>query len=200
MIGLTIRGDLNVTQPVGGEKWGVAGGVSGAFQTISWQRNGSTAQVYLDYSKSGATGPWIPILNATAGLEHTNSGSIAWDIANDMTTNAFIRVRNVAGPAVEDKSPAAFKIMARFDLTAPDGGEIATAGQNFDIRWNKWGSLATNVKLELAIFGADGEANRTSPILQRRSAEACGDRVHRKFRRICIVAGNIIECRRLAGR
>ncbi|MBI4357688.1 MAG: hypothetical protein HY584_00155, partial [Candidatus Omnitrophica bacterium] len=149
----TIRGDLKVTSPVGGEKWGVAGGVTGAYKTVAWQKNGSIAQFYLDYSKSGATGPWISILNGTGGLEHSGS-SLAWNVADDMSNNAYIRLRNVSGPATEHSSPAAFKIMARFDITKPDGGEISAAGTAFNspngITWDKWGANATNVKIDLA--------------------------------------------------
>ncbi|MBI4430394.1 MAG: hypothetical protein HY587_01610, partial [Candidatus Omnitrophica bacterium] len=152
----TVRGDLKFTAPVGGEKWGVAGGVSSAYKTISWQRNGTIAQVYLDYSKSGAAGPWIAILNATSGLEHPNSGSFAWDVPNDMTLQGRIRIRNVSGPAVESISPTDFKIMARFDVMAPDGGEILQAGQNYTMTWNKWGTAAANVKIELALNGNVG--------------------------------------------
>jgi hypothetical protein len=149
----TVRGDFKLTSPVGGEKWGVSGSVPSAYKTVSWQRNGSVAQVYLDYSTSGATGPWIPIESSPGVLQHANSGSIAWNVPDNMSTTARIRLRNVSGPAIENITPADFKIMARFDVTYPDGGEILTAGQNATLTWNKWGAGALNVRIELATNG-----------------------------------------------
>ncbi|MBI1977440.1 MAG: hypothetical protein HYS55_01655, partial [Candidatus Omnitrophica bacterium] len=147
-----IRGDLNITSPVGGEKWGV-----NSIQAVSWQRNGSIAEVYLSYSKNGAAGPWISIMNPSTGLGPIpNTGSFAWTIPDDMTTTARLRIQNVSGPAVTTESPANFKIMARFDVTAPDGGETVNAGQNYNLTWNKWGSGASNVKIELATNGDAG--------------------------------------------
>jgi len=144
-----IRGDLALTAPVGSEKWGV-----NSNQAVTWLRNGSISEVYLFYSMNGAAGPWFPILNPGTGLGPIpNTGSFVWSVPDSMTQNARIRIQNVAGPSVTKESPANFKIMARFDVTAPDGGETVNAGTNYAITWNKWGSGATNVKIELATNG-----------------------------------------------
>ncbi|MCK5178928.1 MAG: hypothetical protein KAR32_05300, partial [Candidatus Omnitrophica bacterium] len=139
----TVRGGLKLTSPIDDEKWGFAGGVQTEYQDITWQTNGNIPQVYLDYSVGGS---WLPI-----GAEHANEGSFAWDVPNNMSNTATVRVRNVSGPAIEHVSPNDFKIMARFDMTQPDGGEIATAGQAYTVTWDKWGSDATNVKIDMAI-------------------------------------------------
>jgi hypothetical protein len=156
----TVRGDLQITSPVGNavaasaEKWGVAD-----VKAITWKRNGSIADVYLSYSTNGAAGPWLPILNPQTGLAPIpNSGSFAWTLPDNMSTSARVKIDNVSGPAVITQSPENFKIMARFDVTNPDGGEILTAGQNYAFTWNKWGTNALNVKIE---FAADG--NQPSP-------------------------------------
>ncbi|HTL69679.1 MAG TPA: Ser-Thr-rich GPI-anchored membrane family protein [Candidatus Eisenbacteria bacterium] len=148
----TISGDLKLTSPVGGEKWGV-----NSIQTITWQRNGSVSEVYLFYSKNGSAGPWIGIQNPLNGLYNLpNSGNFVWTVPDDMTTQARVRITNVSGPAILNQSAANFKIMARYDVTNPDGGEIISAGQDYVINWNRWGTNATNVKIELSTNGNAG--------------------------------------------
>ena len=125
----TIRGDLNLTSPVGTEKWGV-----GSTQGVTWQRNGSIAEAYISYSKNGLAGPWIPIMNPLTGLApHPNSGSLAWTVPDDMTIQGRVKITNVSGPAVTTQSGANFKIMARFDVLNPDGGEIVNAGGAYTV-------------------------------------------------------------------
>ena len=151
----TVRGDINLTSPVGGEKWGV-----GSQKWITWQRNGGINTVRIAYSISGDVGPWAPIQDPT-DLDYvfSNSGSFLWTVLDDMTPEARVRVENADVSSsdtryVKTESGADFKIMARFDLTAPNGGETALVGQNFNspngITWNKWGADATNVKIDLA--------------------------------------------------
>ena len=148
----TVRAGLKLTSPVGGEKWGVSGSDQGHFKSITWQRNGSMADVYLDYDAGSG---WLPIKNAIGGYAHENDGMngiFAWDVPPNLSTNAKVRIRNVPGlglPEIEYISPAGFKIMARFEVTQPTGGEIASAGQEYEITWDYWGTV-TNAEIDLA--------------------------------------------------
>ncbi|MCK5081363.1 MAG: hypothetical protein KAR31_00520, partial [Candidatus Omnitrophica bacterium] len=154
-----VVGAFKLTSPssVGGEKWGVGGGL--ADQTISWQWNGTMAPIYLWYSKTNSPPQWVGIESSSGVYTHGNSGSIPWDVADAMSTTARIRIADdPITPTAEYIAPADFKIMARFDVTYPDGGETILAGledtqENRTITWDYWGADADNVKIEIATDG-----------------------------------------------
>ncbi|MBN1913177.1 MAG: hypothetical protein JW788_02130 [Candidatus Omnitrophica bacterium] len=153
----TIRGDLNLTSPLGNEKWGV-----NSDHIIYWQRNGNISDVYISYSKNGLTGPWIGIEKQGGGYNIPNTGNFLWTVPDDMADQVLIKVENTIPASdpndgtlhTESVSPASFKIMARFDVTNPDGGEVVDAGQDYTIYWNKWGSAASQVHIDLSTDGA----------------------------------------------
>ncbi|MFH1800513.1 MAG: hypothetical protein ABH891_06685 [Candidatus Omnitrophota bacterium] len=156
----TIAGDFQITSPAGAaDKWGV-----NSIKNITWLKNGTDwsddsvkkNMVYLFYSTDSTNGPWVPILNPLRGDYYvSNTGLFAWTIPDDISPNSRIQIQNVDGPIVTRNSPANFKIMARFDVTAPDGGETVMAGPNYTITWNKWGTGVNNVKIDLALNGND---------------------------------------------
>ncbi|MBN1870228.1 MAG: hypothetical protein JW847_06625 [Candidatus Omnitrophica bacterium] len=146
----TVRAGLKLTAPVGGEKWGVSGTDQSYFKDIKWQRNGSMSKVYLDYTIGGG---YLPIKNAQGGYEHENDGAqgiFSWEVPNNLSQTVKVRIRNVTGPAVQYESPEVFKIMARFKVTQPVGGEAALAGHPYAVNWNYWGNV-TNAKIDLAV-------------------------------------------------
>ena len=146
----TIAGDLKLTSPVGGEKWNV----DNPTRVISWLWNGNVGLVKLSYRKGSPVGDPIPILNAQGGTDIPNEGQFIWTIPETaLSTVTFMEIRNVSGPAIVNQSPAGFKIMAQFDVTDPKGGEVAMAGANYTVKWNKWGTPAGNVKVDLALDG-----------------------------------------------
>jgi hypothetical protein len=160
----TIRGDLKITSPVGNanlalaEKWGVD-----SPQTIFWKTNGSIQEVYISYSKNGVGGPWLQIPYRLEPLTYAipNGGAFPWTVPTSpdpMTNAARIKIENTFPVMdrrhVETISPENFKIIARFDVKDPDGGQhTVMAGQDYTIRWDKWGALCDSVKIELATNG-----------------------------------------------
>ncbi|MFH0985437.1 MAG: hypothetical protein V1882_07850 [Candidatus Omnitrophota bacterium] len=158
----SIAGDFQITAPAGAaDKWGV-----NSIKNITWLKNGTDwsndlvkkNMVYLFYSTDGTTGPWVPILNPLRGDYYvSNTGLFAWTIPDNLSPNSRIQIQNVDGPSVMRNSPANFKIMARFDVTAPDGGETVMAGPTTTITWNKWGTGVNNVRIDLALNGDDAE-------------------------------------------
>ncbi|MFH1867392.1 MAG: hypothetical protein ABH843_00350, partial [Candidatus Omnitrophota bacterium] len=151
-----IRADLDISSPVGGEKWRV-----GETDEITWLRNGSgLTTVYLWYSDNYG-GSWKPIGEAS------NTGSSYWNVADvnlpsGAKEQAKIKITDTqVAPIISTQSPANFKIMANIDVTDPEGGsDIVLAGQGYTIKWNdstgsfnKNGNLCTNVRIMLALDG-----------------------------------------------
>jgi hypothetical protein len=120
-----IRGDLTITAPNGAEKWSV-----GTSQVITWSRVGSIASVKLEYSDNGGT-TYVPIVDSVS-----NTGSYSWTVPDAITTQAMVRITNVADPTVTDASNAAFKIQGSFNLTSPNSGEAWVVGTAHDITWS----------------------------------------------------------------
>ncbi len=75
---------VHVTSPVGGERWDI-----NSLHSITWTASddGGVDSVNVDYSVSGATGPWLPIAHGLA-----NSGSCPWTLPGSASDNAFVRV------------------------------------------------------------------------------------------------------------
>ena len=91
---------IQVTSPNGGEKW-----EQGSTHPITWTSTGSIANVRIEYSVAGSSGPFSTI---AAGAP--NSGTYAWTIPSQApTANAFVRVSDAAGTA-SDTSDAPFEI------------------------------------------------------------------------------------------
>jgi|GEM_PF-6435199 len=149
----TIRGDLQLTAPNGSEKWRVN---DSGNTIVQWLHSGTMGNVKMYYSKNGLAGPWIDIPDPGSGQnDHGNDGSLVWNIPTDaMTTTARLRIE--ANHLTSDEryvkveSANNFKIMAKFDVTNPDGAEVAIGGQNYTVTWNSWGTGATNVKIDMA--------------------------------------------------
>ena len=73
-----------VTSPVGGEAWDL-----GTLRTITWTASdvAGVDSVDVDYSVSGATGPWLPVAHGLA-----NSGSCPWTVPEQASDSALVRV------------------------------------------------------------------------------------------------------------
>ena len=73
-----------VTSPVGGEAWDL-----GTLRTITWTASdvAGVDSVDVDYSVSGAAGPWLPVAHGLA-----NSGSCPWTVPEQASDSALVRV------------------------------------------------------------------------------------------------------------
>ena len=146
----TITGfSLTVTDPDGGEEWGVW-----EQHAITWTSTGSIANVKLEYSKDGFSSDINTISASTP-----NDGSYTWMVPNDESSSVRVRVSNTSDPSVSDVSGEDFTISG-FSLTVsdPDGGEDWEAGEQHAITWTSTGSIA-NVKLEYSKDGFSSDLN-----------------------------------------
>lgn len=95
---------IDVTSPDGGEVWLVGD----TEKTITWIAPGLGGNVVIDYSTTGAGGPWTNIDTVPATDE-----SCPWNgsgIPNEPSTICLVRV--VGGGGVEDESDDVFEIKA----------------------------------------------------------------------------------------
>jgi hypothetical protein len=99
---------IQVGAPNGGENWTV-----GAQQDVTYTITGGKApfDVTLEYSVTGASGPWKSI---TTQNGVTGSGKYTWTIPNDPSKDAFVKasVKDSASQTGNDASNAKFTIYA----------------------------------------------------------------------------------------
>ncbi len=136
-----IMGSFAVTAPNGGEAWVVA-----EAQNITWNTNGTVANVKLQYSIDAGTN-WKLITSSVA-----NAGSYAWTVPDDITALGRVKVSDAADAAAFDESNNNFKIRGDLTVTAPDGGEKWAVGSSQLITWNRVGSIA-NVRIDYSNDG-----------------------------------------------
>ncbi|MEO0237385.1 MAG: hypothetical protein ABIN35_04045 [candidate division WOR-3 bacterium] len=128
---------LTLLTPNGGETF-----VAGTKANISWDWEGSIANVKLEYSSDGGMN-WNSITTSTAC-----DGSYLWTVPNISTNNLLIRITNVNDVNCYDVSNSQSSIVtAQIDITYPNGGEQLIVGEKYPINWNWSGSFA-NVKIE----------------------------------------------------
>ncbi len=145
-----IVGSLTLTAPNGGESWNV-----GTSQTVSWDRVGSIANVKLEYSTTGAA----PYPNLIVSSTSAGAGAYSWTIPDSIGTTRKVKVTDVTDSTVYDESDANFAIVATFNITQPNGGEVWTVASTQNITWTTTGSVA-NVKLEYSVDnGTDSYGN-----------------------------------------
>ncbi|MGE5308174.1 MAG: hypothetical protein ACM3OC_03740, partial [Deltaproteobacteria bacterium] len=136
-----ITGDVHVTSPNGGEKWEVQ-----SVHPITWTTAGTISQVTIEYSlNGGATYP-----NIIAATD--NTGSLSWTVPDAISPACKIMIADLADATANDISDANFKIMAKFTLTSPVGGEIWTVGDQHTITWTTIGTVA-NAKIDYSTDG-----------------------------------------------
>ena len=94
---------IDLLQPnVGGDIFQIA-----TKRFIIWQAQAGIANVKLEYSTSGNTGPWTTIIASTPAA----TGSYAWTIPNTSSINCYVRISNTANNSLFDISDAAFYIL-----------------------------------------------------------------------------------------
>ncbi|MEO6131430.1 MAG: YCF48-related protein, partial [Saprospiraceae bacterium] len=79
----------------------------GTKRFIIWQAQAGIANVKLEYSTVGNSGPWTIISPSTPA----STGSYSWIVPNTPSLNCYIRISNAANNNVNDISNAAFYIL-----------------------------------------------------------------------------------------
>lgn len=130
---------ITVTAPNGGNNLMV-----GNNYYITWASLG-VQNVKVEFSTNGGT-TWTTLAANTA-----NVGYFYWNIPNQITTTAKIRVSSV-NSSVTDQSDADFSIInstPSISLSSPNGGQYWYAGSSYYINWTSNG--VSSVKLEYTV-------------------------------------------------
>jgi hypothetical protein len=142
------RPTITLTSPNGGETW-----QAGKSKTINWIYSGNPGSaVALDLYRSGT---FIGNIVASTSTGSGNTGSYIWNIPTSLTaTGGYqIVITSSADSRFSDSSDAAFNISAppapTITVTGPNGGESWQAGTVHTITWTYFGSIGTNVKIQL---------------------------------------------------
>ena len=133
-----LQKSILVNSPNGGETWYI-----GSNQQIKWTSTGVSA-IKIDYSTNGGSSWSIIANNINATI-----GSYNWVIPNTASLSCKVRLTDVNSPSVYDISNSNFVIAQagqNLTLTAPNGGESWSIGNNYNITWQ--GANLTNVKIE----------------------------------------------------
>ncbi|MBI3602455.1 MAG: hypothetical protein HY209_06135, partial [Candidatus Omnitrophica bacterium] len=147
----TIKSQLSITAPVGGELWLV----TDTTRAITWNSYGNfNSTVKLQYSIDAAHTTWTNISGATTITTATNgSNSYTWSsipIAATGATDKIQVVSNAATPTVSSASPSNFEIRGSITVTAPAANAVWSTGYANTITWTL-GSTTTNVDLSYSV-------------------------------------------------
>ncbi len=169
---------IAITTPDGGEEW-----VMGVPYNITWGANGqsvlskqSPVYVYLYYSTDdGKTYNEIPEIGPQVAWKESCEWTPELPVS---TTKAKIKIEALdlnAHPYLVDASEGVFSIkdpsISRIWLEH-DGTEVASAYAtgNYDIRWESYGAVSNNIKIEYRLNGAAWQTLTASTTTQEGSA------------------------------
>ncbi|MBU1086222.1 MAG: GPI anchored serine-threonine rich family protein [Candidatus Omnitrophica bacterium] len=145
----TIKGNLRVGVPNGGEVWFV-----GEVRNITWTRNGSIPTIKLEYSTdSGVTYP-----NMIAPSEDASTLTYNWSVPDALGTVIRVKITDISNATVTDTSNADFTIKGTLTLLTPNGGESWIVSSVHNITWNRTGSIP-NIKIEYSTNGGSTYPN-----------------------------------------
>ena len=141
----SIKGSLTLNATVGGETW-----IVGASQNITWTKQGTIANVKLEYSTDGGSTYPNVITASTSG----SALSYPWTIPDAIGATTKVRISDLGTvPATASASGSNFTIKGSLTITAPNGAEQWPIGSSQTITWTKTGTLTGNLKLEYSIDG-----------------------------------------------
>ncbi|MBK7958468.1 MAG: hypothetical protein IPK03_10345 [Bacteroidetes bacterium] len=130
-----------LTSPNGGEVWNV-----NSSRNITWTAATLYTSVVIEFSIDNGT-TWNFVSAATG-----NTGSFAWTVPFNPSTQCKIRISNFGNPSVFDVSDANFTIQIPSPvLLTPNGGETWYAGTSNAITWTPSTVFSTTVNLEYSI-------------------------------------------------
>ncbi len=127
---------ITVVSPNGGENVLV-----GSTQIITWNSNGTSGNVHIEYSTDNGSS-WSDIIASTA-----DDGSHSTTIPSTPSDSCLIRVSDTDGSPT-DVSDAVFTIsVPSITVTYPNGGEDLKVDSTYNITWTSTG-ITGNVKIE----------------------------------------------------
>lgn len=134
---------ITVTYPNGGERW-----VVGKPVNITWHSANLSGPVKIEITRNRGISYTILSSNwATPGI-------FPWTVASPLSSRCRIRVTSVDYPTVNDLSNADFGITDVYlDVTYPNGGEVLTNGQSYNITWNQNNMPPGDCKIDLSRDG-----------------------------------------------
>jgi len=137
------QGTIQVNTPNGGEDWLV-----GSQHNVTWSSSNVT-NVKIEYStNNGST--WLNVVSSAPAA----SGSYSWTIPNTPSTECLVRIRDVGNAAIFDVSDNTFSISSAINVTAPNGGEDWTVGEQHNVTWTSENVI--NVKIEYSTDDGNG--------------------------------------------
>ncbi|MCK5578305.1 MAG: hypothetical protein KAI63_02155, partial [Planctomycetes bacterium] len=148
-----IRGKLQVNEPDGGETYLI---YHGTYQDqtfpITYTVTGSIADVDIDYFNGVS---WTNITTMSPGASGTYG--LAWQVPDDITKSALIRVVDQLYPGDSDAtSPSNFEIRGQVNVTEPGNTELWWSVGDLDrtIYWSTVGSIGSvKVQYRSAVDG-----------------------------------------------
>jgi hypothetical protein len=128
---------ISLTSPVGGEAWQAT-----TTHNITWA-TGSVTNTKIEYTTDNGSS-WSTIVASTPA----SAQSYSWVVPSTLTTNAKVRLTDVANAATTSTSPAVFSIIAYspISITAPASGISWQAGTTNNISWSATG--ISNIKID----------------------------------------------------
>ncbi|MCK4423735.1 MAG: hypothetical protein KAV18_06665, partial [Candidatus Omnitrophica bacterium] len=137
-----IQGSLTITAPVVSTVWEV----DTAYDVV-WERHGSIANAKLELSVDGGSNYTVTIANpiGAAGSPYTWTVS---DQAGIITSQARVKITNLADPDNVFHETPNFKIRGRFDITFPTLDYRWPVGSTEWVTWTTHGVDITKVTLE----------------------------------------------------
>lgn len=133
---------IALKSPNGGESY-----YPGSSHDILWYAGGGTGaiRISLEYSSSGAAGPWTTIASGLA-----NAGVHAWTVPPTLSSDYIVRATAADGAsppaASSDSSNSTFEVVeppAKLSVsqTAPAGGAVWHEGETHAIQWSTQGGI-----------------------------------------------------------
>ncbi|MCK5161223.1 MAG: hypothetical protein KAQ99_06570, partial [Candidatus Aureabacteria bacterium] len=123
---------------------------------INWDYSAlGSGSVHIQYSNdSGAN--WY---NVTDNLQDAANGTYSWDIpgALPISNDFSIKVSDFSNPAVTNSTSPEFDMVANFNITTPEDGDVVYANSTYDVTWDNSSSIGVaNVILEYSTSGTGG--------------------------------------------
>ncbi|MDK9699210.1 MAG: hypothetical protein OEM52_03535 [bacterium] len=118
---------VEVIIPNGGEQWNI-----GTQQVIRWLATGFSGNLRIELNRDYPSGTWTSLWSNAL-----NDSNQTWTVTAPATANARIRIRSAVDTTIGDTSNTNFAVVIapRLTVTAPNGGETATIGANYNITW-----------------------------------------------------------------
>ncbi|HAJ57346.1 MAG TPA: hypothetical protein DCL35_06215, partial [Candidatus Omnitrophica bacterium] len=154
---IKIRCIFDVVSPLGGWTWEV-----GSSQYIDWDTTAGTApNVKLEFTSvaNPQTEDWQTIVDSTVNPPVDANGILwpasAWNtsggVPNAISNTCMVRVSDTRDSGASKES-GGFRIRSGFLVKTPNGGVSLDPGTQYNITWDKKGTVST-VKLEYSIDG-----------------------------------------------